>query len=159
MMWGSSPVLRGEDEPETFSCQLYFLPRELLFNVSWKKKKRKEVERRNNRWIKEEQRWVCSLNSGSWHNIYNFSVCECVCLSLPLASLSLHMHTQTFYSVEWAGTLLSMLRGVHLKGPDIYTSHWETHSRSQTASLGCFGGVIADWSHETCEVSFLSIHF
>ena len=29
-----SPVLRGEDDRDTFSCQLYFLANELLFSVS-----------------------------------------------------------------------------------------------------------------------------
>lgn len=158
MMWGSSPVLRGEDEPETFSCQLYFLPRELLFNVSWKKKKRKEVERRNNRWIKEEQRWVCSLNSGSWHNIYNFSVCECVCLSLLSHFTYTHAHTNLLFC--W------MSRNSFVHAPwCAFKGTWHLHkplgnTLTQSDSLfRLFWGVIADWSHETCEVSFLSIHF
>lgn len=34
------PVFRGEDDRDTRSCQLCFLPRELLFNVSCAENKR-----------------------------------------------------------------------------------------------------------------------
>ena len=55
----SLPVLRGEDEPETFSCQVYFFPKELLFNVSCgnrEKEEEKEVLRKKNRWRVEREK-------------------------------------------------------------------------------------------------------
>lgn len=42
--FADSPVFRGDDEPETFSCQLYFFPRELLFSVSWESQKKDKEE-------------------------------------------------------------------------------------------------------------------
>lgn len=62
----ASPVLRGEDEPETFSCQLYFFPKELLFNVSWKKKEEKKKEEVVRTMVRktEEKTGDWSLNAG-----------------------------------------------------------------------------------------------
>ena len=98
-----------------------------------KKKKRikgKSWERikDSTQWKRERKREMCSRSSGSRHSMYTTF---CLTLSLPpLPNVHIHTEphthtqphththnrTQSFYSVEWAGSLLSVLREVHLKG-------------------------------------------
>lgn len=125
----NSPVLRGEDEPETFSCQLYFFPKELLFNVSCEKEK--QMKR-----VKERKAW--SPSSGSWKSM-NTTFCPLslslslnLALSFAYAHTHSHIHTHSFYSVEWElnESLLSVLSDVNLKGTRPFP-HWE-HAHIQT---------------------------
>ena len=61
----NSPVFWGEDDRETFSCQLYFFPKELLFNVSWRERGRTVVGQYQRDRGELSQRWSRGVMDGT----------------------------------------------------------------------------------------------
>lgn len=128
----NSPVLRGEDEPETFSCQLYFFPKELLFNVSCEKEK--QMKR-----VKERKAW--SPSSGSWKSM-NTTFCP---LSLSISQsrtlIRLRTHTLThthsqllfcWMRAEWESFVCAQwceFKGNQTFSPLGTCTHTDTHIR------------------------------
>lgn len=126
-----------------------------MYPVEMQKKKKRikgkswERIKDSTQWKIERKRDICSRSSGSRHSMYTTF---CLTLSLPpLPNARIHTHnrtynrTQSFYSVEWAGSLLSVLREVHLKGTRPFskatgnTQH--THILGNSFRLIGVGGV------------------
>lgn len=129
MLWGinrgknNSPVLRGDDEPEIFSCQLYFFPKELLFNVSCGKA---ETGGRD-----KKKKWM--WNTGREREdrkeslVNEFWILTSQCTHV---FVSFHTHThRPFIQLNEQDSFFSLLCAVHLKGNrPLAQTFWNTLS-------------------------------